>query len=60
MNEHFFQCPYCGESISMLFDSSIEAQDYIEECEVSCNPIKIHLVYNNSELVSLNIESIEQ
>ncbi len=60
MKEHFFQCPYCWETVSMLFDSSIDNQDYIEDCEVCCNPIKIHLVYNNSELILLNIVSIEQ
>ncbi len=60
MEEHFFQCPYCWETISMLFDSSIDKQDYIEDCEVCCNPIKIHAVFSNYELISVNIESIEQ
>ena len=60
MKEHFFQCPYCWETISMLFDSSIDKQDYIEDCEVCCNPIKIRVVYANYELISVNIESIEQ
>ena len=35
-------------------------QDYIEDCEVCCNPIKINVVFNNSELISLNSASIEQ
>ncbi|MBT8301350.1 MAG: CPXCG motif-containing cysteine-rich protein, partial [Maribacter sp.] len=28
MLEHFFQCPYCWEEISMLIDSSISKQTY--------------------------------
>ena len=60
MKEHFFQCPHCWETISMLFDTSINNQDYIEDCEVCCNPIKINAVFNNSELISLNAASIEQ
>ena len=58
MEEHFFQCPYCWETISMLFDSSVDKQDYIEDCEVCCNPIKIHAVFANYKLISIttNIE----
>lgn len=32
-------CPYCGETISVLLDSSIEQQTYIEDCQVCCRPI---------------------
>ncbi|MBS3739195.1 CPXCG motif-containing cysteine-rich protein [Mesohalobacter halotolerans] len=48
MNEHFFQCPYCWETISMLIDTSIRQQSYIEDCEVCCRPIQIsvHCVEN--------------
>jgi len=60
MKAHFFQCPYCWETISMLLDSSIDKQEYIEDCEVCCNPIQIEAVFNNNELISLNINSIEQ
>ena len=39
--EHFFNCPYCFEKISMLLDLSHGGQSYIEDCEVCCNPIEI-------------------
>ena len=32
-------CPYCGESIWVLIDDSIEQQEYIEDCQVCCRPI---------------------
>ena len=32
-------CPYCGESISLLIDNSIENQEYVEDCQVCCSPI---------------------
>ena len=60
MKEHFFQCPHCWETISMLFETSINSQDYIEDCEVCCNPIKINAVFKDYELISLNVASIEQ
>ena len=36
-------CPYCGESISLLVDNSIENQEYIEDCQVCCSPILISI-----------------
>ena len=47
--EFFFQCPYCWEEISMIFDKSLNEDSYIEDCEVCCNPISFELkIYNNS------------
>lgn len=60
MEEHFFQCPYCWEDISMLFDVSITQQVYIEDCEVCCNPIQVQVVCADQELESIHVESIEQ
>ncbi|UMB54659.1 CPXCG motif-containing cysteine-rich protein [Lutibacter sp. A64] len=60
MKEHFFQCPYCWKEISMLFDTSVSNQTYIEDCEICCNPIEINPVFNHSELVALHILNIEQ
>jgi len=39
--EHYFNCPFCGEQISMLLDGSVGGQSYIEDCEVCCRPIDI-------------------
>jgi len=51
MNEHFFQCPYCWEEISMLLDTSVANQTYVEDCEVCCNPIELQVQFNNEELM---------
>jgi transcription elongation factor Elf1 len=60
MQEHFFQCPYCWEQISMLLDVSVGSDKYIEDCEVCCNPIEIQLSFEAGELVLFSAESIEQ
>jgi hypothetical protein len=60
MKEQFFQCPHCWSEISMLFDSSVVNQAYIEDCEVCCNPIEVNPVFDNCELVSLECKSLEQ
>ena len=58
MEEHFFQCPYCWEEISMLLDPSVSNQEYIEDCEVCCNPIQITAIFENSDLRGLQIDDI--
>ena len=35
------QCPYCGESIEIIVDCSLEEQSYIEDCSVCCQPMTI-------------------
>jgi len=42
--ESTVNCPYCGESISILVDGSVEEQQYIEDCEVCCRPIDIKVI----------------
>lgn len=32
-------CPYCGESIDLIIDTSVEQQQYVEDCHVCCQPI---------------------
>jgi hypothetical protein len=59
MEEHFFQCPYCWETISMLLDPSLSAT-YVEDCEVCCNPIEITVQFQGDELVSFEAKDIEQ
>ncbi len=33
------QCPYCGESFEALIDTTVDEQQYIEDCEICCRPI---------------------
>lgn len=35
-------CPYCGELIELVIDTSVEDQEYIEDCSVCCRPIIIN------------------
>jgi hypothetical protein len=60
MIEHFFYCPYCSEEISMLLDPSMARQQYIEDCEVCCNPIELRFEVKESELIYFEADSIEQ
>lgn len=48
--EYFFVCPYCGEQISMVLDTSVVRQTYIEDCEVCCRPIEVRYTVEDDEL----------
>jgi transcription elongation factor Elf1 len=43
LQENNISCPYCGEMITVLVDLSEEQQQYIEDCQVCCRPIDIHI-----------------
>lgn len=47
-------CPFCGESITLLIDVSAGSQDYVEDCEVCCQPMNIVVEVDNDELLSVS------
>jgi hypothetical protein len=57
--EHSFECPYCGEEISMVLDTSVTRQTYIEDCEVCCRPIEVTYVVEDGELVEFGAKGVE-
>ncbi len=58
--EQHFTCPYCWEEISVLLDGSVPRQDYVEDCEVCCNPMLIRCFFVDSELVEFSAEVLGQ
>jgi len=39
LSEVQIDCPYCGERFVSLVDTSIEQQEYVEDCQICCSPI---------------------
>lgn len=60
MYEHYFQCPYCWEEVSMLLDPSVRQQTYVEDCEICCNPIEVSVRFISAELQEFEIRILEQ
>ena len=60
MFEHFFQCPYCWEEISMILDPFDGRQVYVEDCEVCCNPIEVDYRFESAEIVDFEAREIGQ
>ena len=44
------QCPYCGETIEIVIDGSLEQQNYIEDCSVCCRPIELSVTVTGDDL----------
>lgn len=45
------QCPYCWEALEISVDPSVPEQEYVEDCQVCCQPIVIQARFDdNGEL----------
>ena len=47
MIEHYFDCPHCWETQLKMIDPSVDEQNFIEDCEVCCNPLEFNLSVMN-------------
>ncbi|MGA2214430.1 MAG: CPXCG motif-containing cysteine-rich protein [Bryobacteraceae bacterium] len=56
--EYFFACPYCFEQISMVLDTSVKGQTYIEDCEVCCHPIEVRYTVLHDEVRQFEARAI--
>ncbi len=46
-------CPYCGEPIELLIDDSETEQDYIEDCQVCCQPMAVQVRVDDDGEIAL-------
>ena len=53
LEEAQITCPYCWESLDILLDLSIPEQDYIEDCQVCCQPIRVLYASDNGQVSRL-------
>jgi transcription elongation factor Elf1 len=50
-------CPYCGETIALILDLSVEEQSYIEDCSVCCQPMAVRYTAEAGELAGVSVEA---
>lgn len=53
--EESIDCPFCGESISVLLDLSAGGQSYIEDCQVCCRPMQISYAVGDQDAVTVEV-----
>jgi len=54
--EAHITCPFCWEPLTILLDLSLPEQDYIEDCQVCCRPIRITYTSFDGTLSSLDAQ----
>ena len=59
LEELAVQCPYCWQTIQVLIDCSVEAQEYIEDCQVCCRPIVFGVLVDDDGCPTVNLGSDE-
>ncbi len=50
------QCPYCWENSTILIEPLEERQSYVEDCQVCCAPLLIHVHVMAGEVLNLDVE----
>ncbi|WMI68268.1 CPXCG motif-containing cysteine-rich protein [Mangrovimonas sp. YM274] len=58
METCFIQCPYCWQQISVVVDKSVANQNYIEDCEVCCNPISLEVKVAKNDVIYLQVSKL--
>lgn len=53
MSETEVTCPFCGEDFTIVVDTSVEDQSYVEDCFVCCRPINFRVRCAEGELQSV-------
>ena len=53
--EQQVNCPYCGESFSVLLDLSEGSNQSIEDCQICCRPIEFITETDGSTLFRLDV-----
>jgi len=49
-------CPHCWENVSLVVDLSEPSQDYVEDCPVCCQPMRIILTAEDGSLVGIEAD----
>ncbi|MFO7994712.1 MAG: CPXCG motif-containing cysteine-rich protein [Marinobacter sp.] len=51
------QCPYCWETLEISVDPSVSDQEYVEDCQVCCQPILVHVVLDEDLTPSVDVRA---
>lgn len=60
MEEAEITCPHCFSEITLMVDMSAGSQQYIEDCQVCCNPLEITITMEDGELLEVTADEIGQ
>ncbi len=54
-------CPYCGESVEIVLDpGGGPAQEYVEDCEVCCQPWRVNVSYGDDGHADVSVTVLDE
>ena len=54
-------CPYCAEPVEITLDpGSGDEQEYVEDCEVCCQPWRVSVTYDRTGTATVSINALDQ
>ncbi len=48
-------CPYCGETVDLTVDCSLERQRYVEDCQVCCSPMDLDVIVGEDGRIQVEV-----
>jgi hypothetical protein len=48
-------CPFCGQSMALVLDTSIPSQCFTTDCEVCCRPFEVTAECEPGEVISVMV-----
>ena len=58
--EYRFTCPHCWQVIEVLLDLSVRGQQYVQDCEVCCNPLEITYEVSGGAVCRFEVNELGQ
>jgi hypothetical protein len=56
----FVLCPYCGEGVELTLDpGGGEQQEYVEDCEVCCQPWRVSVFYHPDGSAEVSLRTMD-
>ena len=50
------QCPFCGQTIELVIDTSVGSQQFTADCEVCCRPFEVFAESKPGKILSLEVQ----
>ena len=55
------ECPYCGAAVEITLDpGSGSSQDYVEDCEVCCQPWQVVVRYDDEGRAEVSVNPLTE
>ncbi len=48
-------CPFCGQPVELVIDTSLPSQRFTTDCEVCCRPFEVVVESEPGEILSIEV-----